>query len=436
MGHLSHHKAYTDLQRRIDQLPAGFPDTEEAMDILRLLFSPEEAEMVSKMPLKPLSARRIARRVKRPEGEVTALLERMADRGLIFDMHNAKRDRMVYCVAPPVVGFFEFSLMRRRADLDQGALSHAFERYLESGSCKKSGLFDGETQIGRTLVHQATVSEADAAELLTHERATHIVEEASTRAVSLCYCRHKAEHLGRACSAPLENCMSLGPGADFVLRHGLGRTLSRQEALEILAASREASLVLIGDNVQRRVSYICSCCGCCCGQLQAINRYGLQSAVKTSPFLARIDPEACTGCGRCARRCPVQAIGLRALPHHVQRKARMYSVVDASLCLGCGVCQPACKKSAIQMKRRGQRVLTPESTLERILLQALERGKLQNLLFDEEEGLHQLFLKNLVGAVLRMPPVKRALLGGALRSRFLSTLTAGARRASPNTDAL
>ena len=154
----------------------------------------------------------------------------------------------------------------------------------------------------------------------------------------------------------------------------------------------------------------------------------MDNAVKTSGFIAEIDSHKCTGCGRCARACPIQAIQIQSLPPHVQRKARMYSTVDRSVCLGCGVCQPVCRKGALSIKPRPERVLTPEGTLERVLSMALERDRLQHQLFDDEGGLHLHLLNRLTGAILRLPPVKQALMQEQLKSRFVGFLASTARR--------
>ena len=426
MGHLSHHKAYLDLRARLDRMPAGFPDTALAYEVLRLLFSPEEAALAARLPFRPTSVSGIARRLK---GPVRRQLERMADRGLVLDLED-RHGRMRYCLAPPVVGFVEFSLMRKRSDLDQPALAAAFERFFDqSGQGFASTLFAGETQIGRALVHETALQPTDVAELLPYQRASEVVATARSWAVSLCYCRHLADHQGRGCGAPRENCLSLNGGADLVARHGHGRAISRGEALELLEQSREASLVFIADNVQRRVTYLCSCCGCCCEQLRAINRHGLAGAVKTSSFLARIDDERCHGCGRCVRRCPVQAIALTArAPTPATRKPPLRARIDEAICLGCGICRAACRHDALTMQQRPARVLTPEGTLERMLAMALERDRLHDLLFDEEGDLHELVLHHLAGAALRLPPVKRLLLGERLKSRFIGFLAARARR--------
>ncbi len=428
MGHLNHHTAYRHLQARIDQTQTGFPETPETMEILSLLFTPEEAELVARLPLQPRSASAIARKVGQDEASVTRLLERMADKGLIFDIYVEKKERSYYMVAPPVVGFFEFSLMRRRKDIDQKGLAEAFERAMAGSEDLVARLLDHPTTISRALVHEGALQPDDVAEILPFDRASEAVQQADQLAVSLCFCRHKAEHLGQRCSFPLDNCMSMGLGADYAIRRQGARPIAKEEALQILAQGQQLGLVHLGDNVQRRLTYICSCCGCCCEQLKAINHTGLVGAVKTSAYVAQIEKERCTGCGRCARRCPVQAVGLHALPPHVVRKARMFGVVDEAICLGCGVCKPACRKGALTLRPRPERVLTPESTLERVVSMALEHDRLQHQLFDDQEGLHMLLLNRLTGVVLRLPPVKQALMRDALKSRFVGFITAQARQ--------
>ena len=429
IGHLSHQKAHLELQKRLNQTIPGFPRTPAAMEVLRILFQPDEAEMVADMPFKPTSPGRIARMVKKDKTEVLRMLKALASRGAIVDIHDEKTGRSWYCVAPPVVGFFEFSMMRRRTDVDQKQLSEAYHRMWEDGFDSLPTLMAGQTTLGRTLVNEKAVPESVLAETLTWERATEVVADASDWSASLCYCRHKAEHLGEECAAPMDICMALNGGAKYVVNNGLGKRLEKGEALEKLEQARESKLVHIADNVQEKVTWLCSCCGCCCMQLRAINEHGLETPIRTSPFVARVDaPDQCRGCGKCARRCPIQAIGQKGRMPVAGERSRLQSEVDESICIGCGLCALECRHDALHMVQREQVMLTPEGTLERILVQALERGKLQHVIFDRAEGVSMSVLNHLAGAVLRMPPVKRALLGERLQSRFIGFLARQAKK--------
>ncbi|MGI5865270.1 MAG: 4Fe-4S dicluster domain-containing protein, partial [Myxococcales bacterium] len=232
----------------------------------------------------------------------------------------------------------------------------------------------------------------------------------------LCYCRHKAQHLGHACDAPTENCLSIGGGANYVLRRGFARPIERSEALRILDEARERGLVQIADNVQNQPSYICNCCRCCCGQLQAINTYDLH-AVNPSAFVPRLSDERCSGCGLCAKACPISALELVPAASGERREARPRLHPDR--CIGCGVCASRCARKALRMAPRETRPYVPVNAVERIIRQALERGRLANFVFDEGAGRGSRFLNRVLKAIGDLPPARRALANEQLRSRFI-----------------
>jgi ferredoxin len=96
--------------------------------------------------------------------------------------------------------------------------------------------------------------------------------------------------------------------------------------------------------------------------------------------------------------------------------------IDADRCLGCGVCLRSCREGALSLVERGPRRLTPLDGAHRAVLMALERGKLQDLIFDNRLLWSHRALAAFLGAILRLPPVKRLAATEQVRSRYLEAL--------------
>ena len=415
MGHHRNgHGVYGRLQKRLDRFPIGAPPAEALFEILKRLYTEEEAEVACRVPIRFTDIEGISRRTGKSPDALRPVLERMAEKGLGMDFEH--KGKVEYILSPTLLGFFEFAFMRIRNDIPQKELARHMVEYAHDRPDLARSVFAGKVQGGRTLVHESAVDPEDATRILDHERAEQILREAKAWAVSLCYCRHVMEHEGRSCPQPMEVCTTFNAAADFLVRRGLARKISREEAQEIFAATREAGLVHIGDNVKRRPAFVCHCCGCCCAMLSAINRFQMFDAVITSPFLAAIDAGKCAVCGLCAKKCPIGAIEVGG------EGAEAKATVSSDACLGCGVCKPACTQGALSMEPRKERVVVPETAWHRAVLMAIERGKFPNLLFDDFDRLDHAVLRVITRIVVALPPVKKALLATQVRSRFLQAL--------------
>jgi Pyruvate/2-oxoacid:ferredoxin oxidoreductase delta subunit len=420
MGHATA-PVYTALQQRLDRMPTGAPDRPELRRILELLFSREEAALAAELP-SLISVRRLAERLGRDRDELDATLTSMAARGLVLDLEH--RGQRWVSLAPVVIGFFEFTFMRVRDDAPMEELASLFHTYLfdDPDHTFVHAVFRGSVQIGRSLVREEALPDRPPSEVLDWERATTIVGEATTVAVALCPCREHARLLGIACDAPLRTCLSLGGAAEALIRADLAERISTTEGLAILAEAKAAGLAQTADNVQRDVGYICNCCGCCCGMMQAIRSAGLHDAIVPSNWVADADLSECRGCLHgCVDACPAEAIA--RVDSHGQGRRKYWAVVDPDRCLGCGVCVDACRFEVRHMVPRARRSYTPETTLDRMIAMAVERGKLGDLLLDTLDGagpaavarLLQHLERSSVGTALRaVEPLRSVFLRGLL----------------------
>jgi Fe-S-cluster-containing hydrogenase component 2 len=425
MGHLVGKDVFRQLGEKIDSLTLRAPWSETFRKILEELYSQDEAEVFVAMPYGFAPLARIARTTGREDVALRNTLERMADRGLVVDF--LFDDDYQYMPSPIAIGLFEFSMMRTGPGVDSAKLGKLFHEYLSDGAFYAANTRDGaQVSIMRALPHEGAIEPN--VEILDYEKASAILEAAKKFSIGICSCRHEKLHAGvRECDGPLEVCTAFDRAADFLIRHALAREASKGEMLENLARSREQGLVLTADNVQRNVGFICHCCSCCCNMLAGISRFGYANTIVTSSFIAHTDEAACQDCGNCAEACPIHAIQMVPVPGSVGEPERRVPKVDESLCIGCGVCGLDCAFDAMRLHKREQRVLHPETTFERVILQCLERGTLQNQIFDDPTRLTHAVMRAILGAFLRLSPAKKALMSEALRSRFLGAMKAGVR---------
>ena len=426
MGHIVNpDKEYRLLQQRLDRNVTGAPDSPHFTEILKLLFSPEDAAIARQIPTRFATVGALARKLGVEPAALDERITDMARRGLVIDI--ARGGRRWVSLAPVVIGFFEYTFMRADDRLPLKELARLFDAYMHGDERFARSVFTAQTQIGRSLVREEALPEGDHTEILDWERASRLIETASAASVSLCACRHKASHLGKACDRPQENCIALNMGAEILVKNGFARPIPTAEAMKILERCKEQGLAQTGDNVRQNAAYICNCCGCCCEMMKAVRVMGLKNAIVTSNWTVEIDAEKCRGCGRCAKLCPVELIDM--IPAGVQdgTKTKKKARHDGEFCLGCGVCCTGCKTGAIRMKPRTRRVFTPETTFDKVIAMAIERGRLANLVFEGHGHWGWRAFGRLASILERTPPARALMAVEPLRSAFLEAVVRRAK---------
>ncbi len=417
MAHHTVKSSYEALTKRLNRFPQGAAPSDLLHKILKKKFSEKEAGLVTLLPIKPFTAEKASKIWKLELVKSRNILDELASRAILIDIEQNGEQQ--YVLPPPMAGFFEFSMMRIRKDLDQKVLSELFYQYMNIEEDFIKNLFThGETQLGRVFVNESVLTNENGIHVLDYERATEVINTVFHIGVGMCYCRHKMEHLGKACSAPMDICMTFNNVAKSLTKHGHARTIDKNECLDLLDQAYEHNLVQFGENVRQDVSFICNCCGCCCEALLAAKRFAILNPVHTSNFIPIINIDNCNGCGLCETKCPVDAIQLKK----IEKSGQKVAVVDENLCLGCGVCVRVCNQNGLILKSRSERIITPLNGTHKAVVMAIERGKFQNLIFDNQVMWNHRAMAAVLGVILKLPPFKQIMACKQVKSMYMEKL--------------
>lgn len=426
MSHMVGKEAYKSLEERLNKFPQGAPPSETLYKILSLMFTEEEAALVSLLPFKAFNIKTASKLWKKKQVETERILDTLASKALILDLECEADGEKKYLTAPPMAGFFEFALMRIGGYIDQKILSELLHQYLDVEDDFVRQLFWGtETKMGRAFVQERALDNENSIDILDYEKTSHILKEAKHISVSTCYCRHRAHHLGDDCYAPMETCISFDNVAYSLVKHNKARKIDASEALEIVNMAVDHNLVQCGENVQNKPTFLCNCCKCHCEAFMGARKFGLLVPMNTTNYIPVINEDKCVGCGKCTLVCPMTAINVdkNNMKTINNRKFKVAKLTD-DLCLGCGVCVKNCPTKAITLKRRPQNVVTPTSTIHRVVISAIEKGQLQNLIFNNNAYKSHKAMAGVIGAILKSSPVHKFMASKQMKSVYLANLLA------------
>ena len=338
---------YRKLQEHLHKETVGFPATETGSDIklLELLFTPEQASATLCLTHKPEPIDVVHKRANGEEFTIEALesaLYEAARRGLIFfqDVDGTRH----YKVIPYVVGFYETQVFNLTPEFRAASAA-----YMEDGG--------GYTYINTSVPAMRTIPIEQSVEpehnVASYDSIKTLVEQSEGAiAIFECICRKQHAAGGGTCqkTTRTETCMAFGAFAENIKEFKKSRMITKAEALELLRESEEEGLVFQPSNTQH-AEYICSCCGCCCGQLGWQKSMPHPLEYWTTNYFAEVDPDTCTGCQICIDVCQVTAMKFN--------EDDMVSSVDLNRCIGCGNCVTACPDEAIALLKKAPEIAPP-----------------------------------------------------------------------------
>jgi ferredoxin len=149
----------------------------------------------------------------------------------------------------------------------------------------------------------------------------------------------------------------------------------------------------------------------------AARRFAIFNPVHTTNFIPAINDQLCSGCGKCVNVCPVEAMTLVSA-NDAHQPNRKKALLNEERCLGCGLCVRNCNTKSIILKSRAKRVLTPLNGVHKAVVMAVERGKLQHLIFDNRVLFSHRALAAVLGTLLKLPPIKQAIASRQIKSRY------------------
>ncbi len=365
---------YEKLRRKLNLFMLKVPKTKKFHQLLELLYTPEEAELVSifGMPyIDEMRLPRLSKKLGKTEEEIQTIFENLVKKGLLFKRMDAK-ERVTYSLAPYIPGIFEFYFMSKAEPPDKmKEVAHVLEDYFfqtfapetfNSSNYPFFRVLPAQTAVEKTIEMGEEVPTEF--QILPFEIVSQYISSAKRIAVGICPCRDHAELIdGQArCDKPRDVCMVFERIADYWVEKGIGHYVDQDEAMAVLRKAEEAGLVhsttnnqLFGPEVP---GMICNCCSCCCFILQGLKKVNRPRGIAQANFDPVIDRELCKVCKECVDLCPMGAIFHH--PPHKDDLSDNFIYVTLDRCIGCGVCATNCKHNAITLKKVRSQI--PEET--------------------------------------------------------------------------
>ena len=276
--------------------------------VLECVVTDEMADVGLAMELrKPQTIEQIAKKCGKSVKETRELAMKLAEvGGCIFHSENGV-DLFELTVFVP--GVMEKVVGNKELCEKYPQIPKAFEEYARL----RGGMLSPKMPVGagpmRVIPIQSSI-DGDS-HSASYEEIETILNKNTLFAVADCSCRRSRRLLGEGCGHLEEDmCIQLGTGAEYYIRTGRGREITREEAFEIIRKAEENGLMHQVPNIDGGETHaICNCCGCSCYSLRNASYFASPDMVRSN-YVSEIDKDKCVACGQCVENCPVNALQL------------------------------------------------------------------------------------------------------------------------------
>ncbi len=348
---------YKKLAVHLDNTPSGYPETQSGVElrILKQLFTKEEAQLALSLVLMLEPVESIAKRAGKNPEYIEPILIEMGVKGLI--LHVKRNNINTFMLLHFVVGIWEYQVNRLTKELIKDFNEYA--PFLINDQFKNKTKQFRVIPVGKSINTELNI--------MDYEQVENIINSQSKILVAPCICRKEHEIMDKGCGKLMEACLVFGSGAYIYESRGIGRSISCEEALDIVKQGVKQGLVPQPSNSIKPIN-ICLCCDCCCQILKNIKDFEAPAKIVHSNFQACVDHDECTGCEACEEICPMDAIEMD--------DKSIVAVVNLDRCIGCGLCVTVCEFNAMSLadKKETEKIDPPAKLMDTYMKIAQEKG--------------------------------------------------------------
>ena len=277
---------------------------------LECVVSDEQADVALQLGLrKERTAEYVAQKCGKSLEETREILMELAQIGVCKVYHNEAGEE-VFLVQIFAPGILEMMVNNDEQVKAHPQIGKAFEEYTR---LRISGIAPN-LPMGTGMMRVIPIETAISADTqsVPYEHLSYYLDKYDTFSVSDCSCRKSRRILGQGCGhLEHEMCIQMGTGAEYYIRTGRARQITRQEAEEILRKAEENGLMHQIPNIEGlgESAAICNCCSCSCFAMRVATMFRSPDAIRSN-YVSQVDKEKCVACGQCVENCPTNALRL------------------------------------------------------------------------------------------------------------------------------